>query len=207
MVVLTRKLSADLAPAANEKGFTVVADDGRAKRDALDGRLTARVTRMQDAGATAITAGNDHACAILDSGSLSCWGFDAAGQLGAGDTEMHATPVTVLTQEGTPLGDVADVGVGWDASCARSTRGEVWCWGGNASGQLGDGTSEARTRAVRVPLAAHADHASVGFNRACAVLATGDVWKLGEHIVACGDAQDGALLLRLLGERRAATVG
>lgn len=39
-----------------------------------------------------------------------------------------------------------------------------------------------------------------------AIVAPGDVWKLGDHMIACGDAQDGALLLRLLGERRAATV-
>jgi len=37
--------------------------------------------------ATAIAAGSDHTCAILDNASIKCWGSNISGELGIGDTE------------------------------------------------------------------------------------------------------------------------
>ena len=36
--------------------------------------------------AKAIAAGNQHTCAILDNSSIKCWGSNASGQLGLGNT-------------------------------------------------------------------------------------------------------------------------
>jgi DNA modification methylase len=38
------------------------------------------------------------------------------------------------------------------------------------------------------------------------VVARGDVWRLGNHVIACGDSQDAELMCRLMGERRAVVV-
>jgi alpha-tubulin suppressor-like RCC1 family protein len=74
---------------------------------------------------------------LLTTGGLSCWGRNSSGQLGNGSTTDRHTPVGVsgLTSGVTHM----DCGMGH--ACAATTAGEVKCWGGNSSGQLGIGTT------------------------------------------------------------------
>ena len=76
-----------------------------------------------------------HTCAILDNGSVMCWGANAVGQLGLGNTS---------TQESIP--QYVDIGAGRTAiqlttgathSCALLDNKSVSCWGSNAYRQLG----------------------------------------------------------------------
>ena len=96
--------------------------------------------------ATAITAGYFHTCALLDNASVKCWGRNDQGQLGLGNT----------TQIGDNPGEMGDnlpsidLGTGRTAtaiaaggyhSCAILDNASVKCWGENAEGQLGIGTT------------------------------------------------------------------
>jgi alpha-tubulin suppressor-like RCC1 family protein len=65
-----------------------------------------------------------------------CWGDNSEGQLGDGTRTNRSTPVAVI---GLP-GDIAAVAAGGGHTCALHGSGEVWCWGDNVYGQLGDGT-------------------------------------------------------------------
>lgn len=73
-----------------------------------------------------------------------CWGADEVGQLGDGEIGgVRATPARVLDAPRAPV----EVTLGDNHGCALDARGEVSCWGRNAQGQLGDGTTLDRPRA------------------------------------------------------------
>ncbi|HMQ28377.1 MAG TPA: hypothetical protein PKA98_20480, partial [Acidimicrobiales bacterium] len=99
--------------------------------------------------AVAVTAGGFHTCAILDNGSVKCWGAGANGRLGLGDTANRG-------DAGGEMGDAlpaVDLGTGRTATsisagsvhtCALLDNGQVKCWGNNAQGRLGLGDANAR---------------------------------------------------------------
>ena len=97
----------------------------------------------------AINAGGAHTCALLDDGSVKCWGDNTRGQLGLGDVlprgddpgEMgDALPAVNL---GTGATAVA-ISAGEYHTCAVLSDGAVKCWGGNDVGNLGTGDTESR---------------------------------------------------------------
>lgn len=77
-----------------------------------------------------------HACAVRASGAMTCWGANAAGQLGDGTTTTSYRPVAVVGVTGA-----VEASTGGTFSCARLSSGGVRCWGANAVGQLGNGTT------------------------------------------------------------------
>jgi alpha-tubulin suppressor-like RCC1 family protein len=78
-----------------------------------------------------IAAGDLHTCAILSSITLKCWGNNANGQIGVGNTDNQLTPVIVSLGTTVPIFRV--VCGGWH-TCALFANGEVKCWGLNSNG-------------------------------------------------------------------------
>ncbi len=96
--------------------------------------------------ATAISAGNSHTCAILDDGSVRCWGFGGNGELGYGNqANAGNTPATTPDQEGAVyLGanrHAVAISAGGAHTCAILDNGSVLCWGYAADGRLGYGNT------------------------------------------------------------------
>ncbi|HET9048182.1 MAG TPA: hypothetical protein VFN29_04370 [Chiayiivirga sp.] len=86
-------------------------------------------------GVVAISTGDMHSCALMDTGSVRCWGSNGQGQLGDGSTTAHTTPVVV-----SGISNASSISLGSMHTCARTTSGGVQCWGDNAQGQIGDGS-------------------------------------------------------------------
>jgi alpha-tubulin suppressor-like RCC1 family protein len=89
-----------------------------------------------------ISAGYEHACAVTQAGQVWCWGDNTYGELGNGQdggTSNVPLPVTGLD------GGVVAVGASWDFTCALTQAGQIWCWGNNFNGDLGNGTRGDRT--------------------------------------------------------------
>ena len=78
-----------------------------------------------------------HSCAILDDGTVKCWGSNGYGQLGVGDTTDKASPTAVVA---TNLGaGVKSVATGYQHTCAVLNDGSLKCWGSAESVSLGYG--------------------------------------------------------------------
>lgn len=98
-----------------------------------------------DVGGTvvALTAGDNHTCALLDDGGVRCWGLNHRGQLGLGHTDDIGDDELPSAIAPIDLGDDAiQVEGGGDDTCALLGGGAVRCWGYNQFGQLGYGHTE-----------------------------------------------------------------
>ena len=87
---------------------------------------------------SSVSAGEQHTCGVTTAGALHCWGRNFQGQLGDGTGTNRSVPVPVL---GPPGVTYTSVSAGQEYTCAvATTTGDVYCWGRNQDGQLGDGT-------------------------------------------------------------------
>ena len=119
--------------------------------------------------AKAVAAGNDHTCAILDDGSLKCWGKVDNGRLGNGINDDTHEPTSIgLGASRT----VQMVDAGKKHTCAVLDDGSLKCWGENRWGQLGDGTRIERHIPTTVNLGNNriAQSVSSGDTNTCAIL-------------------------------------
>jgi alpha-tubulin suppressor-like RCC1 family protein len=128
-------------------------------------------------GVRAIAAGVGFACAVADGGGVQCWGSNRSGQLGAGARTVASTPVTVT---GLASGATA-LGTGPDFACALTTAGTVRCWGSNAYGQLGDGSTAGSLQPVTVKGLEGVTALAVGYDYACALDTAGGVHCWGRN--------------------------
>lgn len=102
-------------------------------------------------------------CALLDDGTVACWGTNFGGQLGRGDVggPEGDAPVRV-----TGLSAVTSI----DHTCAVDDAGAVWCWGSGPFLQADDASVTVEGRPARVPLPGAAKRVAVTRMTACALL-------------------------------------
>jgi alpha-tubulin suppressor-like RCC1 family protein len=96
--------------------------------------------------ATQVAAGESHACALLASGAVKCWGLNKSGQLGLGNRDVvgDGDGEVPLPVDLGSMPRVVQIVAGARHSCALFADGALKCWGENGSGQLGLGTQTAR---------------------------------------------------------------
>jgi alpha-tubulin suppressor-like RCC1 family protein len=109
-----------------------------------DGTTIDRAAPVQVTGGLrfrTLTAGNNFTCGIATDGFAYCWGANGFGQLGTAATASgRPTPARV----GGTL-PFATLVAGQNHVCGSLNDGKTYCWGLNASGQLGDGTTANRS--------------------------------------------------------------
>lgn len=141
-----------------------------------------------------LASGTVHTCAILEFKGISCWGQNAGGQLGDGTTTARSTPALIAGLN-APMTAIAAGGSHTCATAAKTgeTLFKLWCWGGNGSGQLGDGTTTARTSPVVVALDG-VQSLDAGGENTCAIVPNGEVRCWGAN--ASGQVGDGTTTSR-----------
>ena len=160
-----------------------------------DGTTTDRLTPTQtvslgtDRTAVAISAGGTHTCAILDDGSVSCWGSNYFGSLGTGSNDaVIPTQISNLDNNKTAVA----IDAGDRHTCVILDDGSVSCWGYNNYGQIGDGTTNQRntpTQTVSLGTERTAVAISAGYAHTCVILDDGSVscWGRNEGLNRLGD--------------------
>ena len=129
-------------------------------------------------------------CALLDSGAVECVGYNGNGQLGDGTKTSQATPVAVV---GLPTTTTTQVAAAGSSACASNAT-QVWCWGLNSNGQLGDGTKTEQLSATSVVGSGNFDgdviDVQCGGVHCCMMLDNGDMSCWGDN--AYGQIGDGS---------------
>ncbi len=94
----------------------------------------------------AVAAGFQHSLALTSDGGLYAWGSNFKGELGNNSTADSTVPVAV-DMTGVLAGKtIVQLAAGWNVSAVLDSTGTVYTWGDNASGTLGDGSSNTESR-------------------------------------------------------------
>ncbi len=118
--------------------------------------------------------------AVAEEGRKVCaWTPD--GRVACGE-ESSGTESPAALRPVSALSNVVDVVGGMAHFCARKRDGEVWCWGDNGAGQLGDGTTVTRNVPVRVERLPVATAIASGSFFTCALVQDGRVLCWGSNV-------------------------
>jgi alpha-tubulin suppressor-like RCC1 family protein len=124
-----------------------------------------------------VASGGYVTCARLTDGTMWCWGMNGDAKLGNGTTQEYSITPEQVTALGT---NVAGISSGEVTTCARKVDGTLWCWGVNADGEVGDGTTTVRsTPQWDSSLGSSVAQVSAGSYASCALKADGTVWCWG----------------------------
>ena len=163
-----------------------------------DGTTTERTQPTLDIGVpglVSVEAGNRYSCAIADGGLAYCWGRNDAGQLGDGTLVNRLTPDTV---DGGHRFSSLSAGSHLSAhTCGVTVAGQVYCWGFNSHGQLGDGSTSHKIEPVLVNAPAlQFALVSAAMRHTCAVTVDGRAYCWGQN--SGGRLGDGTEVDRLV---------
>jgi alpha-tubulin suppressor-like RCC1 family protein len=144
-----------------------------------------------------LTAGTDHTCALTRVGWAFCWGSNEHGQLGDGSKRSRYAPRPVQPAMGGTQLSFSTLSAGGTHTCGVTVRQQLYCWGDNTFGQLGDGTSQSRVVPQRVRGDARYRAVTAGRYHTCALTTGGEsrCWGRNED----GQLGDGTRTNRVQG--------
>ncbi len=138
----------------------------------------------------AVSLGEHYSCALKEDGAW-CWGRGDYGEQGSGAESDQNTPRAVLADaQDAPFGPVDLLSTGYRHACAVRGEGELWCWGHNSAGQIGEHADREALLPVQVEVPGEVAAVGAGADHTCAALASGAVWCWGYNRYAqIGDGQ------------------
>ena len=143
---------------------------------------------LEGVAGQAIAAGAYHACAIIETGGVECWGYNRYGQLGVATNNETEDPNPAPVEVDGLSSDVVALTAGYYHTCALTSEGGVKCWGSNQYGQLGDPTNAQTDNPNPTPVEVEGLSGGVvaiaaGSYHTCALTAAGGIkcWGLNQY--------------------------
>lgn len=88
-----------------------------------------------------VSMGQNHSSVITENGDLYCWGVNGDGEVGNGTTEDQLTPIKILNN--VVFSSIRkNLGFANEGGGAITESGDLYCWGFNWYGGVGNGTTE-----------------------------------------------------------------
>jgi alpha-tubulin suppressor-like RCC1 family protein len=143
-----------------------------------------------DGSVSHVAAGDDFSLAVTSSGQLYAFGDNEYGQLGSAANNVGNTPnptPTLVTLPGEN-GTVTDVAAGYDHSLAVTSSGQLYAFGDNDHGQLGNATNNGSSAANPTPTlvtlpngSGTATQVAAGDDTSLVVTSTGALFSFGDN--------------------------
>ena len=130
-----------------------------------------------------ITAGPNHSLATGSDGKLYAWGWNANGQLGNTSVTGGESTIPVVVQLPTGVLATAITAAGWQDSMAIGSDGNLYTWGGNDYGQLGNGSATSTTVPITITLASGVTPSAIasGMFHSIAIGSDGKLYSWGHN--------------------------
>ncbi|HEY9162740.1 MAG TPA: PKD domain-containing protein [Desulfomonilia bacterium] len=125
-----------------------------------------------------IDAGSYHSVGLLLDGTLQAWGYGLYGQLGTGGVADELEPSYV----GNGLPEWRVINAGRNHTAAIDGNGQLWTWGRNGYGQIGDGTTINKYDPIQIGTATNWEYVSAGDDQTIAKTTTGQLWAFGKNL-------------------------
>jgi len=162
--------------------------NGELGRDVFLASYTPAAVNMSNFGAESVkqvVAGDKFTCASTVEGTAFCWGYNATGRTGVGSVAGRTQYPTKV--KGFNGKKVESISAGDSHACAVISGGqEVYCWGRNHNGQLGNTASGYRNTASRASFGSSIlsggktiKNVYAGGEFTCMVLNTGEIYCWG----------------------------
>jgi alpha-tubulin suppressor-like RCC1 family protein len=118
------------------------------------------VVQVKLAGVTGVpvqvAAGLSHSLVLMSNKTVWAWGYNFAGQLGNGAAPSslapNPKPQPVSTGPGKPLSNIVKIVAIGNQSFALDNLNQLWVWGDNSFGELGNGSSTSSSYAINIKI-------------------------------------------------------
>lgn len=125
-----------------------------------------------------ISLGDYHSAGVKTNGTLWTWGRNTDGQLGDNTKTHRSVPVQTIAYDMK----WKDVACGYKHTAGLKNDGTLWCWGGNAFGQLGDNTTTSKSSPIQtVTFASNWKQIDCGYYHTAAIKYDSTLWTWGDN--------------------------
>ncbi len=151
-----------------------------------------------------VSLGDFHSAAITENGDLYTWGYNIDGQLGngkIGDKEYCSTPIKIMS-------NIKSVVLGSYHSAAITENCDLYTWGWNDNGQIGNGTTEVCSTPIKIM--SNVKSVSLGGSHSAAITENGDlyIWGDNEHgQLGNGTTEDSYIPVKIMSNVKSVSLG